>query len=396
MFTPPNSPDSVAATCRLSPFSQKSRAVDVGESVARDDGDAVIALLAVERDVRVAEFRERCGRKIRVRAFRLLQTQHIRLLLLRKRATASMRRRTELMFQVTTEKRKLWGSFANASLHHGAAAPPSAAGRLPTGFRRTGEAPPTTLPGFRRARRNRRGRPRRRGRDRGRRRRARPASNRRFPPASFASASSPSAAVRASSSGSAACSAAGSPDVSRSAGGQRAGAAEAAVEVDGSRRRAGAAPYRRSPCKAWISGCDARSVRARPGPRAARTLPLRVMRGWLSGSPRPPRLESSSEARGSAARLRVWRESSDIRNIGAPSQSLATPTNVVSGAPASSVASAAVRAKRRSRFASRRAPRIDPPCRRLLRTKFRPIVENPVNPSIFSVTGHMRRREPRA
>ena len=50
----------------------------------------------------------------------------------------------------------------------------------------------------------------------------------------------------------------------------------------------------------------------------------------------------------------MWRDSSDIRNNGEPSQSLATPTSVVSGAPAapSIVASAPTRARRSNRLAS--------------------------------------------
>ena len=46
--------------------------------MARDDGDAVIALLAVDRDVLVAELAELAERKLRVGAFGLLQAQHVR------------------------------------------------------------------------------------------------------------------------------------------------------------------------------------------------------------------------------------------------------------------------------------------------------------------------------
>ena len=43
----------------------------------RDDGDAVIALLAVERDVLVAELAELAERELPVRAFRLLQAERV-------------------------------------------------------------------------------------------------------------------------------------------------------------------------------------------------------------------------------------------------------------------------------------------------------------------------------
>src|SRR6185312_2807983 len=60
------------------------------------------------------------------------------------------------------------------------------------------------------------------------------------------------------------------------------------------------------------------------------------------------------EARGSWARFLVWRDRVDMRNRGAPSKSLATPTSVVRGAPAAAprVANAPVRASRISLLAS--------------------------------------------
>jgi hypothetical protein len=58
--------------------------IDVRERMARDDGDAVIALLPVDRDMLVAEVAERRGGEIRVRAFRFLKAKHVRLLLLEK------------------------------------------------------------------------------------------------------------------------------------------------------------------------------------------------------------------------------------------------------------------------------------------------------------------------
>ena len=42
---------------------------------------------------------------------------------------------------------------------------------------------------------------------------------------------------------------------------------------------------------------------------------------------------NSRDARGSWARFLMWRDSVDMRNRGAPSKSLATPTSVASGAP---------------------------------------------------------------
>ena len=56
----------------------------LGEREARDDGDAVVALLAVERDVLVAELAELAARKLPVGAFRLLQAEHVRLVLAEK------------------------------------------------------------------------------------------------------------------------------------------------------------------------------------------------------------------------------------------------------------------------------------------------------------------------
>src|SRR6202035_1040964 len=52
--------------------------VDRVERYARDDRDAVVALLPVERDVVVAEPRETLARKLVVRALGLLQAEHVR------------------------------------------------------------------------------------------------------------------------------------------------------------------------------------------------------------------------------------------------------------------------------------------------------------------------------
>src|SRR3977135_1811286 len=48
------------------------------ERQAREHGDAVIALLAVERDMRIAEPRESLERKLVVRTFGFLQAEHVR------------------------------------------------------------------------------------------------------------------------------------------------------------------------------------------------------------------------------------------------------------------------------------------------------------------------------
>ena len=79
--------------------------LDDVERPARDGGDAVIALLAVDRDVLVAERCERARRETarpgisfpagRARPARCSAS---------RRSTIGMRRRTELMFQVATEK----------------------------------------------------------------------------------------------------------------------------------------------------------------------------------------------------------------------------------------------------------------------------------------------------
>ena len=54
--------------------------VDRMKRQARDDGDAVIALLAVDLDVLVAGAAKRLQRKVGVRALRLLQAENVRLL----------------------------------------------------------------------------------------------------------------------------------------------------------------------------------------------------------------------------------------------------------------------------------------------------------------------------
>ena len=199
-------------------------AVDVGEGMARDDGDAVIALLPVERDVPVAELVERGGREIRVRAFRLLQAQHVGLLLLQEAGDGLDAQADRVDVPGDDGEAASSGIPGEARLiDHAAPAPPSAARALAHRLQASSrdERRPPRLRGLRRAPRNRRARdlaaegevetlgveP-----DGLARRAARPC------PASLASAASPSAATRASRSGSAACSAAGSPGVSRSAG----------------------------------------------------------------------------------------------------------------------------------------------------------------------------------
>ena len=72
------------------------------ERQPREHDDAVVAFLAVERDVFVAEPLEPLARKSVVRTLGLLQAENIGLTALRNLATRSMRKRTELMFQVVT------------------------------------------------------------------------------------------------------------------------------------------------------------------------------------------------------------------------------------------------------------------------------------------------------
>ena len=60
--------------------------VDCCERQARDDGDAVIALLAVDRDVPVAGLAERLLRKIGVEALGLLQAEDVRTVLSKEAA----------------------------------------------------------------------------------------------------------------------------------------------------------------------------------------------------------------------------------------------------------------------------------------------------------------------
>ena len=61
-----------------------------------------MSFLAVERDVLIAEPLEALARKAVVRALGLLQTQDIGTRRFDNLATRSMRKRTELMFQVVT------------------------------------------------------------------------------------------------------------------------------------------------------------------------------------------------------------------------------------------------------------------------------------------------------
>ena len=72
------------------------------ERQPREHDDAVIALLAVERDVLVAQPLETLAREFVVRALGLLQAEDVGADGLDEPATRLMRKRTELMFQVVT------------------------------------------------------------------------------------------------------------------------------------------------------------------------------------------------------------------------------------------------------------------------------------------------------
>ena len=63
----------------------------------------MIALLAVHRLMGIARVGEGIGGKLVIGAFDFLQHQHVGLKFARKSSTMGRRRRTELMFQVTTE-----------------------------------------------------------------------------------------------------------------------------------------------------------------------------------------------------------------------------------------------------------------------------------------------------
>jgi hypothetical protein len=63
---------------------QKSRLIDFFQRMLRDGGDAVIALLAVDLDMLVAELAEGLERELVVRTFRFLQAQHVGLPLLQE------------------------------------------------------------------------------------------------------------------------------------------------------------------------------------------------------------------------------------------------------------------------------------------------------------------------
>ena len=117
-------------------------------------------------------------------------------------------------------------------------------------------------------------------------------------------------------------------------GRERGGAAEAAVEmhvldpklVEGEIGKTGIEASLR------IALQIPRPWRAAPAHRSTR--PLKVTRGMVERVAAVGARRSTGGRRaGRSARFLVWRDSVDIRNRGAPSKSLATPTSVVSGAP---------------------------------------------------------------
>ena len=72
------------------------------EGKAREDGDAVIALLAVDRLMDIAELLERLGGEKRVGNLGLLKAKDVRRVGLQKPGHQRARKRTELMFQVAS------------------------------------------------------------------------------------------------------------------------------------------------------------------------------------------------------------------------------------------------------------------------------------------------------
>jgi hypothetical protein len=78
----------------------------IAQRPSRDDGHAVIALLAVDREMLVSELAEGSERKCVVGALGFLQAQHIGLFGLEKMLNQRQPSRTELIFQVVTENAK--------------------------------------------------------------------------------------------------------------------------------------------------------------------------------------------------------------------------------------------------------------------------------------------------
>jgi hypothetical protein len=90
--------------CRLSSTPKKRRFSTISIGRRESNGDAVIALLAVDRDVLVTQCAEWLEWKQLVRALRFLQTENVRPVLGKELFNQRRARRTELMFQVATEK----------------------------------------------------------------------------------------------------------------------------------------------------------------------------------------------------------------------------------------------------------------------------------------------------
>ena len=295
-----------------------------------------------------------------------------------------MRRRTELMFQVTTEKAKISGSgagFPTSRPRRGAKRRPALAHRLQAsraesaahhasgssaGASKSTRAASPPLP------------------------RSRPSASSptgfhsRFAPTSAAKAAAPSAEARASSSGSAARNDAGSPGVLRSAAVSGAGAAEAAVEVDAP----DVEPAQRHVAEAHVE------LRLRIAPRVAFAPVLALAQADLAVERDAGVVErvaapaaARKQQRGAGIGGEIAGVAGELRH-----QEHRRAVPVARHADQRRQRGAVVerRQRRRSRHAQQpfgvaQARRESSAMRRSLRTKFGPIVENPVNPSIFGV-----------
>jgi hypothetical protein len=87
------------------PFFAKRAPVDNCQREFRGNRDTMIAFLAVDRGIWVAELMESSQGKVAVPALRLLKAENVRRLLHQKAATRSIRKRTELMFQLARVRR---------------------------------------------------------------------------------------------------------------------------------------------------------------------------------------------------------------------------------------------------------------------------------------------------
>ena len=106
-----------------------------GEAMTGDDSDAVVTLLAVERDVRIAEPMKLAARELPVGAFGLLQAEHVRLVLGEEARDEidAQPHRIDVPGREGKTQRGAEGWWLGAGPWPVMGSGPSARGRLPTG-----------------------------------------------------------------------------------------------------------------------------------------------------------------------------------------------------------------------------------------------------------------------